>query len=103
MSSDAAISSIGICLGRGTLISIVLVMGILPQLLLLGDFIIEKTSFEVKGKIKRHTMKGNVLVDGHVHGYINGRVDGVFQGRIKGDFDASVLNGNVQKEEEEEK
>ena len=48
-------------------------------------------------------MKGNVLVDGHVHGYINGRVDGVFQGRIKGDFDASVLNGNVQKEEEEEK
>ena len=48
LSSDAAISSIGICLGRGTLISIVLVMGILPQLLVLGDFIIEKTSFNIK-------------------------------------------------------
>ncbi len=48
LSSDAAISSIGICLGRGTLISILLVMGILPQLLVLGDFIIEKTSFNIK-------------------------------------------------------
>lgn len=46
LSSDGAISGIGICLGRGTLISIVLVMGILPQLLVLGDFIIEKTSFK---------------------------------------------------------
>ena len=45
LSSDGAISGIGVCLGRGTLISIILVMGILPQLLLLGDFVIEKTSF----------------------------------------------------------
>ena len=30
----------------GTLLSILLVMGILPQLLLLGDFIIDKTSFK---------------------------------------------------------
>ena len=46
LSSDGAISGIGICLGRGTLLSILLVMGILPQLLLLGDFIIDKTSFK---------------------------------------------------------
>ena len=48
LSSDAAISSIGIALGRGTLISILLVMAILPQLLILGDYIIEKTSFNLK-------------------------------------------------------
>lgn len=48
LSSDPAIASIGSTLGRGTLISIVLVMGILPQLLVLGDFIIEKTSFKLK-------------------------------------------------------
>lgn len=48
LSSDPAISSIGICLGRGTLLSILLVMGILPQLLVLGDVIIEKTSFSLK-------------------------------------------------------
>ena len=48
LSSDPAVSSIGIALGRGTVISIVLVMGILPQLLVLGDFIIDKTSFSLK-------------------------------------------------------
>ena len=52
LSSDPAISSIGICLGRGTLISIVLVMGILPQLLVLGDYIIERTSFNIKDRIR---------------------------------------------------
>ena len=52
LSSDAAISSIGICLGRGTLISIGLVMCILPQLLVLSDKIIEKTSFNIKDHIK---------------------------------------------------
>lgn len=48
LSSDPAISSIGIALGRGTLISILLVMGILPQLLVLGDVLIDKTSFNLK-------------------------------------------------------
>ncbi len=52
LSSEPAISSIGVCLSRGTLISIALVMGVLPQLLVLGDFIIEKTSFSIKN-IKR--------------------------------------------------
>ena len=53
LSSDPAIASIGICLGRGTLISIILVMGILPQLLVLGDYIIERTSFSIKDRIKQ--------------------------------------------------
>ncbi len=56
-SSDPAISSIGTALGRGTVISIVLVMGILPQLLVLGDKIIEKTSFSLKD-IKEHFKSG---------------------------------------------
>lgn len=56
-SSNPVIASVGSSLGRGTLISIVLVMGILPQLLILGDFIIEKTSFNLKD-IKEHIMIG---------------------------------------------
>ena len=48
LSSDPAISSIGIALGRGTLISILLVMVILPQILVLGDVLIDKTSFNLK-------------------------------------------------------
>ena len=53
ITSDPAISSIGIALGRGTIISIILVMGILPQLLILGDYIIEKTSFKIRDDAKK--------------------------------------------------
>ena len=56
-SSNPVISSVGSALGRGTVISIVLIMGILPQLLVLGDFIIEKTSFSLKD-IKEHIKIG---------------------------------------------
>ncbi len=52
LSSEPAISTIGTVLGRGTIISVVLVMGILPQLLVLGDFIIDKTSFNLKDHIR---------------------------------------------------
>ena len=62
LSSDPAISSIGNALGRGTVISIVLVMGILPQLLILGDFIIEKTSFNIKDI--RHDIKERHILSG---------------------------------------
>lgn len=58
LSSDPTISSIGIALGIGTLISIILVMGILPQLLVLGDFIIEKTSFNFKDIKERISIGG---------------------------------------------
>lgn len=47
ISTDAIISSLGICLGRGTLISIILVMLVLPQILLLCDKFIDKTYFEI--------------------------------------------------------
>ena len=60
-SSNPVIASVGSSLGRGTLISIALVMGILPQLLVLGDFIIEKTSFNLKDirkDIKEHITVG---------------------------------------------
>lgn len=60
-SSSPIIASVGSTLGRGTLISIALVMGILPQLLVLCDFIIEKTSFNLKDirkDIKEHVAIG---------------------------------------------
>ncbi len=48
VTTEPAICSIGVCLGRGTIISLILVMGVLPQLLLLFDKVIEKTFFGVK-------------------------------------------------------
>lgn len=51
MTSEATIVGIGECIGRGTIISMILVLFVLPQILVLGNKIIEKTSFDVK-KIK---------------------------------------------------
>lgn len=95
LSSDAAISSIGSCLGRGTIISIVLVMGILPQILLLGDVIIEKTAFTFKKPSVLQTRSGNMRVDGHVRGYISGMVDADFSGTVYGSLNARIEAGNI--------
>lgn len=90
LSSDVAISSVGICLGRGTLISIFLVMFVLPQILLLGDTIIEKTSFTLKHRelIQKHS--GNMRVNGRVRGYVCGIVDANISGVIHGEISAQL-------------
>lgn len=98
MTSDAAISSIGVCLGRGTIISIAMVMGLLPQLLVLGDKIIEKTTFKVRvPALQKTTSSGRVAVDGAIHGTVSGRIDGIFTGVINGDFDGGVT-GDIKEE-----
>ncbi len=90
LSSDPAISSIGICLGRGTFISIFLVMIVLPPILLLGDTIIEKTSFTLKHKelIQKHS--GLMRVNGRVRGYVSGIVDAQISGIIHGEISAQL-------------
>ena len=45
MTSEAAIVGIGQSIGRGTIISMILVLFVLPQILLLGGGIADKTSF----------------------------------------------------------
>ena len=47
MTSEGSIANMGLNLARGTMISIVLVLFVLPQLLLIGVKVIEKTSFSV--------------------------------------------------------
>ena len=98
LSSNPAIASIGVCLGRGTLISIFLVMGILPQILLLGDIIIEKTAFTLKARLPLQTRSGTLRVDGHVRGYISGVVDADFSGILHGTIHAAVAAGALQEE-----
>jgi len=96
LSSDPAISAIGVCLGRGTLISIFLVMGVLPQILLLGDVIIEKTAFTLKRRLPIQARSGNLYVSGHVRGYISGVVDADFSGALHGSINAAVEAGAIQ-------
>ncbi|MGN1416436.1 MAG: RND family transporter [Oscillospiraceae bacterium] len=92
ISTNGVISSIGVCLGRGTVISLLLVMGALPQLLILGDTIIEKTSFSFKKHERTVARNSRITVSGLVHGYVNGRIDGVVTGVITGDIDAKIDN-----------
>ncbi|MBP3488595.1 MAG: MMPL family transporter [Roseburia sp.] len=87
ISTDATVSAMGITLGRGTLTSIVLVLFVLPQILLLGDWIIEKTAFTMNLSREQKDVAGRVRITGHVRGYVQGEIDadvqGVFQGQMK--------------------
>ena len=98
LSSNPAIASIGVCLGRGTIISIFLVMGILPQILLLGDIIIEKTAFTLKKRLPIQTHSGSMRLSGHVRGYVSGMVDADFSGTVYGTINAAVEAGSIQQD-----
>ena len=91
LSAQPVVSIMGICLGRGTIISIFLVLFVLPAFLVLGDSIINRTSFKLKTiEPRTHTATGTVRVQGHVRGYINGIVDADIQGIIHGQLNASL-------------
>lgn len=96
MSSDGAICGIGQCLGRGTIMSILIVMFVLPQILLLGEKVIEKTSFAVSIPLKFEKNSGLMRVDGLVQGQINGSVIGEMHGFIRGDASLFVNMGKVE-------
>ena len=99
ISTDGAIVGIGSCLSRGTLISMFLVMFVLPQILLLGDTIVEKTSFRVPVPEARRRATGTVFVNGRVRGRISGIVDANIQGVIRGDVNALIGTGAYQNQE----
>ncbi len=91
VSSNAVVAAIGLALGRGTLTSIALVLLALPQTLLIGDIIIEKTAFTLKREtIKPLPTGGRIRMTGHIKGYVNGVIDGEFSGVIDGEMGAVV-------------
>lgn len=96
IASDATVASIGTALGRGTLISIFLVLFVLPQILLLGDIIIEKTALTINlPQATRRDVSGKMTVNGHVKGYVQGEIDadikGSFNGSMQASFDTKLL------------
>ncbi len=93
LTSDNTISSIGTCLGRGTLISIFLVMGVLPQILLLGDLLIEKTQFKTKKPELTRVEGSQIKVRGRVRGQISGYIDAEVYGVFHGSLEAVVQSG----------
>ena len=102
ISSEGTIVGIGQSICRGTLISIVLVLFVLPQLLLVGDKIIEKTSFSVAMPIRRREASGRMVIDGAVRGTINGTVTGIMHATVEGDAKLELVSGEVKEAEDEE-
>ena len=102
MTSDAAIVGIGQSLGRGTILSIFLVMFVLPQILLLGATVVDKTSFSVHGAIRRRSASGRVRVDGMVRGEISGTISGTVHAVVDGKVDLNLISGSVAEEADDE-
>jgi predicted RND superfamily exporter protein len=104
MTSEPCISGIGQCLGRGTIISIIAVLFALPQILLFGDKIIDKTSFDmnVSLPIQQKKESGLVYLDGAVQGHIDGEFVGIIHGTVVGNVDVRLRSGGEQNEKEAE-
>ena len=94
LTSEPCIAGIGVCLGRGTIISIIVVMFGLPQILLFGDRLIERTSFDMNLQLPTENIKdvGINRVDGFVRGHVNGDFIGVMRGTVIGEVDLRVRN-----------
>lgn len=91
ISTNAVIAVLGTCLGRGTFISILLVLFVLPPTLVLGDSIIERTKFHVKmPQISAKAATGTMRIKGRVRGYISGTLDAEIDGILRGELNANV-------------
>ena len=97
LTSEPVIAGIGESLGRGTVISIFLVMLVLPQILLTGTAFIDKTSFSMPGvSVGEHrALTGKVFVNGMVRGHISGNVRGQICAMVDGDVDLNVISGSA--------
>ena len=79
------------------MISILLVMFVLPQILLIGDRIIEKTAFDVEMPVRMREESGTVVVNGTIRGTVNGTVIGVMNAIVRGDVNAVIVSGSMEK------
>ena len=96
ISTEPSIYTMGLCIGRGTIISMILVLGVLPEILVFGDAIIEKTSFRVPLPELRQEIRGSMNVRGRVRGYVSGYVDANIHGTIRGEVRAMVETDSVK-------
>ena len=102
MTSDCVIYDIGKCLGRGTIISLIVTMFVLPQILLVGDKIIELTAFVMNMPIQTKQYSGSMRIDGAIRGKIDGTITGVVHGVVRGNVSAFVESGDITQLDEEE-
>lgn len=106
VSSNATVASIGTTLGTGTLISIILVMTVLPQILLLGDIIIEKSAFTISSSLEAPgqllSQSGAMRMEGHVKGYFAGTIDAKISGSLDGDMQLMIERKKEEETDDEQ-
>lgn len=98
MTSEPAICGIGDALGRGTILSIFLVMFVLPQILLLGEKIIDKTKFSMPSRVVQFNANGRTRLEGMVRGEINGTFIGIANGIVEGSVNVNLIGGTAKEE-----
>ena len=96
ISTQAVTAIMGVCIGRGTIISMFLVLLVLPCILVVGDKIIERTTFKMKGiDIGEREETGTMMVKGHVRGYVSGIIDAEVDGVLHGRVHAAIATGGT--------
>ena len=98
LTSDPAIVGIGQSIGRGTLLSMFLVLFVLPQILLLGGDLADRTSFSVPVGGQRVEGRGRVYVDGLVRGEVYGSFSGRMRGSITGNVNLHLVSGSTEED-----
>ncbi|MFR4068557.1 MAG: hypothetical protein ACLT1T_06560 [Oscillospiraceae bacterium] len=95
MTSNAAIAGIGDSLGRGTIITIIIIVFILPQILLLlkGH---RQDLLRRAHAVSQHQSSGRVRIDGMVRGEIRGQIHGIVHAYVDGDVNISLLSGQTE-------
>ncbi len=98
ISTEPTNAVMGECIGRGTLISMVLVLFVLPCILVIGDKLIERTSFSMKGPsvdLSEFEDFGTMRVKGRMHGWVEGVIDGEVDAVVMGRVHAAVVSNNL--------
>ena len=103
LTSEPCICGIGQAIGRGTIISIILVLFVLPQILLIGERLIDRTSFSVPNAALNLQNSGRTRIDGAVHGEIHGTVTGVVHIIVDGDVNVNLISGKGSGKNTEQK
>ena len=104
ISTEPTNAVMGECIGRGTLISMILVLFVLPCILVIGDKLIERSSFSMKGvgiDLSEYEDFGMMRVKGNIHGWVEGVIDGEIDATVYGRVHAAVVSNNLSIEMKE--
>lgn len=79
----------------GTIISMLFVLFVLPQILLLGGGLADKTSISMPTAARTHQSRERVFAVDLVTGEISGTVSGLVRASVDGNVNLRVISGRI--------